>query len=156
MKFSWRVLVLWTLPALVIGFFFWQGAFANAPADMTKNTANTRMTYGRFLEYLDANRVKSVDLYEGGRTAIVEAVDQDIENRVQRWRVDLPVNAPELITKLKDKGISFDAHPIRNDGAIWGLLGNLIFPILLITGLFFLFRRSNNLPGGTWTSDELW
>ena len=148
MKFSWRVLVLWTLPALVIGFFFWQGAFANAPADMSKNAANTRMTYGRFLEYLDANRVTSVDLYEGGRTAIVEGVDQDLENRVQRWRVDLPVNAPELITKLKDKGISFDAHPIRNDGAIWGLLGNLIFPILLITGLFFLFRRSNNLPGG--------
>jgi cell division protease FtsH len=148
MKFSWKVLLLWTLPALVIGFFFWQGAFSGAPADMTKNSANTRMTYGRFLEYLDANRVSSVDLYEGGRTAIVEAVDQDIENRVQRWRVDLPVNAPELITKLKAKGISFDAHPMRNDGAIWGLLGNLVFPILLITGLFFLFRRSNNLPGG--------
>ncbi len=76
MKFSWKVLLLWTLPALVIGFFFWQGAFATAPADMTKNAANTRMTYGRFLEYLDANRVSSVDLYEGGRTAIVEAVDQ--------------------------------------------------------------------------------
>ncbi|OUL36493.1 cell division protein FtsH [Nostoc sp. T09] len=148
MKFSWKVLLLWTLPALVIGFFFWQGAFASAPVDMTKNAANTRMTYGRFLEYLDANRVSSVDLYEGGRTAIVEAVDQDIENRVQRWRVDLPVNAPELISKLKEKGISFDAHPMRNDGAIWGLLGNLVFPILLITGLFFLFRRSSNLPGG--------
>ncbi|QSJ14105.1 ATP-dependent zinc metalloprotease FtsH2 [Nostoc sp. UHCC 0702] len=148
MKFSWKVLALWTLPALVIGFFFWQGAFANAPADMGKNAANTRMTYGRFLEYLDADRVTSVDLYEGGRTAIIEAVDQDIENRVQRWRVDLPVNAPELINKLKAKGISFDAHPMRNDGAIWGLLGNLIFPILLITGLFFLFRRSSNLPGG--------
>ncbi|MEA5504290.1 ATP-dependent zinc metalloprotease FtsH2 [Halotia wernerae UHCC 0503] len=148
MKFSWRVLILWTLPALVIGFFFWQGAFAGAPAEMGKNTANTRMTYGRFLEYLDANRVTSVDLYEGGRTAIIEASDQDIENRVQRWRVDLPINSPELITKLKDKGISFDAHPMRNDGAIWGLLGNLIFPILLITGLFFLFRRSSNMPGG--------
>ncbi|CEJ43502.1 ATP-dependent zinc metalloprotease FtsH (EC 3.4.2 4.-) [Umezakia ovalisporum] len=106
------------------------------------------MTYGRFLEYLDANRVKSVDLYEGGRTAIVEASDQDIENRVQRWRVDLPINSPELITKLKEKNVSFDAHPMRNDGAIWGLLGNLIFPILLITGLFFLFRRSSNMPGG--------
>jgi len=148
MKFSWRVLVLWTLPALVIGFFFWQGAFASAPADMSKNTANTRMTYGRFLEYLNADRVTSVDLYEGGRTAIVEAHDQDIENRIQRWRVDLPVNAPELITKLKEKAISFDAHPMRNDGAIWGLLGNLVFPVLLITGLFFLFRRSSNLPGG--------
>ncbi|TVP58505.1 MAG: ATP-dependent zinc metalloprotease FtsH [Nodularia sp. (in: Bacteria)] len=148
MKFSWRVAVLWTLPALVIGFFFWQGAFAGAPADMSRNAANTRMTYGRFLEYLDANRVTSVDLYEGGRTAIVEASDQDIENRIQRWRVDLPINSPELITKLKEKNISFDAHPMRNDGAIWGLLGNLIFPILLITGLFFLFRRSSNMPGG--------
>ncbi|MDF5706858.1 MAG: ATP-dependent zinc metalloprotease FtsH2 [Nostoc sp. S4] len=148
MKFSWKVLVLWTLPALVIGFFFWQGAFAGAPADMSKNAANTRMTYGRFLEYLDADRVTSVDLYEGGRTAILEARDPDIENHIQRWRVDLPVNAPELISKLKEKGISFDAHPMRNDGAIWGLLGNLIFPILLITGLFFLFRRSSNLPGG--------
>ncbi len=148
MKFSWKVVALWTLPALVIGFFFWQGAFAGAPADMSKNAANTRMTYGRFLEYLNSDRVSSVDLYEGGRTAIIEARDPDIENRVQRWRVDLPVNAPELISKLKEKAISFDAHPMRNDGAIWGLLGNLIFPVLLITGLFFLFRRSSNLPGG--------
>ncbi|MEH1870219.1 ATP-dependent zinc metalloprotease FtsH2 [Nostoc sp.] len=148
MKFSWKVVALWTLPALVIGFFFWQGAFAGAPTDMSKNAANTRMTYGRFLEYLDGDRVNSVDLYEGGRTAIIEASDPDIENRVQRWRVDLPINAPELISKLKEKSISFDAHPMRNDGAIWGLLGNLIFPVLLITGLFFLFRRSSNLPGG--------
>ncbi|MFM2062387.1 MAG: hypothetical protein RLZZ507_2057 [Cyanobacteriota bacterium] len=148
MKFSWKVVALWSVLALVIGFFFWQGAFAGAPADQSKNAANTRMTYGRFLEYLDADRVTNVDLYDGGRTAIIEANDQDIENRVQRWRVDLPYNAPELINKLKEHNVSFDAHPIRNDGAIWGLLGNLIFPVLLITGLFFLFRRSNNLPGG--------
>lgn len=148
MKFSWKVLVLWTLPALVIGFFFWQGAFASAPAEMTKNTASTRMTYGRFLEYLDTGRVKSVDLYEGGRTAIVEAVDPELDNRMQRLRVDLPYNAPELVSRLRDSNISFDSHPVRNDGAIWGLLGNLVFPILLIGGLFFLFRRSSNIPGG--------
>jgi cell division protease FtsH len=148
MKFSWRVVALWSVLALVIGFFFWQGAFAGVPADTSKNAANTRMTYGRFLEYLDADRVTNVDLYDGGRTAIIEANDQDIENRTQRWRVDLPVNAPELIQKLREKQVSFDAHPMRNDGAIWGLLGNLVFPVLLITGLFFLFRRSNNLPGG--------
>lgn len=148
MKFSWRIVALWSVLALVIGFFFWQGTFAGQPADNSRNAANTRMTYGRFLEYLDADRVTSVDLYDGGRTAIIEANDQDIENRIQRWRVDLPVNAPELINKLKEHNVSFDAHPIRNDGAIWGLLSNLLFPVLLITGLFFLFRRSNNLPGG--------
>ncbi|MFM6243681.1 MAG: ATP-dependent zinc metalloprotease FtsH2 [Dolichospermum sp.] len=148
MKFSWRIVALWSVLALVIGFFFWQGTFTSNSADMSKNAANTRMTYGRFLEYLDADRVINVDLYDGGRTAIIEANDQEIENRTQLWRVDLPVNAPELIQKLKQKEVSFDAHPIRNNGAIWGLLSNLIFPVLLITGLFFLFRRSNNLPGG--------
>ena len=148
MKFSWRILVLWTLPALVIGFFLWQGAFSPASGEMSQNTASSRMTYGRFLEYLDAKLVTSVDLYEGGRTAIVEAVDPQLDDRIQRWRVDLPGNAPELISKLRAADISFDSHPIRNDGAIWGFLGNLVFPVLLIAGLFFLFRRSNNIPGG--------
>jgi cell division protease FtsH len=148
MKLSWRVILLWTLPALVIGFFFWQGAFSPTAADMGRNTASTRMTYGRFLEYLAADRVTSVDLYEGGRTAIVEAVDPELDDRVQRLRVDLPGNAPDLVARLRSEGISFDSHPPRNDGAIWGLLGNLIFPVLLIGGLFFLFRRSSNVPGG--------
>jgi cell division protease FtsH len=148
MKLSWKTVLLWALPAVVIGFFLWQGAFATAPMDVSQNTASTRMTYGRFLEYLDAGRVTSVDLYEGGRTAIVEAVDPELDNRVQRLRVDLPGNAPEVITRLRADKISFDTHPPRNDGAIWGLLGNLVFPVLLIAGLFFLFRRSNNVPGG--------
>ncbi len=148
MKISWRIILLWTLPALVIGFFLWQGAFASSVGDMGRNTASTRMTYGRFLEYLDAGRVTSVDLYDGGRTAIVDAIDPDLDNRIQRLRVDLPSNAPELIAKLRESDISLDAHPVRNDGAIWGLLGNLIFPILLIAGLFFLFRRSSNIGGG--------
>ncbi|QKD82922.1 ATP-dependent zinc metalloprotease FtsH [Thermoleptolyngbya sichuanensis A183] len=148
MKLSWRVILLWTLPALVVGFFFWQGAFTTSPMDMGRNTASTRMTYGRFLEYLDAGRVTSVDLYEGGRTAIVEAVDPELDNRIQRLRVDLPGNAPELVSRLRTDHISFDVHPPRNDAAIWGLLGNLLFPILLIGGLFLLFRRSSNVPGG--------
>jgi cell division protease FtsH len=67
---------------------------------------------------------------------------------MQRLRVDLPMNSPELIAKLRDSNISFDSHPVRNDGAVWGFLGNLVFPALLISGLFLLFRRSNNMPGG--------
>ncbi len=148
MKFSWRVALLWALPALIIGFFLWQGAMSPTAVDMGQNTANTRMTYGRFLEYLEAKRVTSVDLYEGGRTAIVEAVDPELENRVQRLRVDLPGNTPELISRLRAADVNFDYHLPRNDGAIWGLLGNLVFPVLLIAGLFFLFRRSSGVPGG--------
>jgi len=115
---------------------------------MGSNTASARMTYGRFIEYLEAGRVKSVDFYEGGRTAIVEAVDSDLDNRVQRLRVDLPGNSAELIPQLREKNINIEVHPIRSESAIWGVLGNLIFPVLLIGTLFFLFRRSNNMPGG--------
>ncbi len=148
MKLSWKTVLLWTLPVLVIGFFLWQGAFSSGAADAGRNTAATRMTYGRFLEYLDAQRVRSVDFYDGGRTAIVEAIDPDLDNRLQRLRVDLPGTAPEVISRLRAQRINFDSHPPRNDGAIWSLVGNLIFPVLLVVGLFFLFRRSNNVPGG--------
>lgn len=148
MKFSWRILLLWTIPALVIGFFLWQGAFSPAVGDLNQNTASTRMTYGRFLDYIEKGRVTSVDLYDGGQTAIVEAIDPELDNRVQRLRVDLPANSPELIAKLREADIALDTHPARQDGAIWGILGNLIFPILLIGGLFFLFRRSSNIGGG--------
>lgn len=148
MKFSWRVLVLWALPVLVIGFFLWQSSFGAQTMGTTQNRANSRMTYGRFLEYLDAGRVKTVDLYDFGRTAIVEAVDPDLNNRTQSLRVELPGSTPELVARLRESGISFDTHPPRNTGAIWGLVGNLLFPVLLISGLFFLFRRSNNAPGG--------
>ncbi|MCE2668922.1 MAG: ATP-dependent zinc metalloprotease FtsH2 [Microcystis sp. 49638_E5] len=148
MKLSWKTILLWTLPALVVGFFLWQGTFATATSNIGNNTATTRMTYGRFLEYLDSGRVVSVDLYEGGRTAIVQALDPELENRVQRLRVDLPANSPDLIARLRDSKISFDAHPMRNESAWWGFLGNLLFPFLLIAALFFLFRRSNNIPGG--------
>ncbi len=148
MKASWRIILLWALPALVIGFFVWQSAFAPTGAELTQNTASARMSYGRFLEYLDVGRVTSVDLFDSGRTAIVEAVDPDLDNRVQRFRVDLPGNAPELISRLRESEISFDIHPTSNNGAILGILGNLVFPVLLIAGLFFLFRRSNGVPGG--------
>ncbi|MEM1172664.1 MAG: ATP-dependent zinc metalloprotease FtsH2 [Cyanobacteria bacterium P01_H01_bin.35] len=147
MKISWRTIVLWSMPALVIGFFLWQGAFAQTSVNMGNNAARTRMSYGRFLDYLQADRVTSVDLYDGGRTAIVEAVD-DLNNQVERLRVDLPANSPELISRLREANINFDSHPPRSEGAVWGLLGNLVFPILLIVGLFFLFRRSSNVPGG--------
>ncbi len=147
-KFSWRILLLWTLPLLVVGFFLWQGTFAPATESLGGNTANTRMTYGRFLEYLNADKVTSVELYENGRTAIVQAIDPELDNRLLKLRVDLPGNSPELISKLREANISFDYHPVNNDGAIWGLLGNLVFPILLIAALFFLFRRSSNIPGG--------
>ena len=116
-NFSWRIVLLWTLPLLVVGFFLWQGTFT-APStntSMSGNAANTRMTYGRFLDYLNSGRVTSVELYENGRTAIVQAIDPELDNRLQKLRVDLPANSPALIAKLRDADLDFDYHHFKNE-----------------------------------------
>jgi len=148
MKISWKNILLWSLPALVIVFFVWQGFLGSNNAEFGKNIASSRMTYGRFLEYLDMGWVKRVDLYDDGHTAIVEAIGPELGNRIQRIRVELPTTAPELITKLRKANVDIDAHPNVDTNSSWGVLGNLIFPIVLIGGLAFLFRRSGNMPGG--------
>jgi len=121
---------------------------ANGPTEAPRNSAVARVAYGRFLDYLEAGRITAVDVYDGGRTAVVEAVDPYIDNRVQRLRVDLPGLAPELISQIEEQGISFDVHPPRTTPPALGILGNLAFPLLLIGALIFLARRSNNMPGG--------
>ena len=156
MNQRWRQILLWGLPITVAVLLAWQflgsGALNNmkpgGPTVAPRNTAVARMSYGRFLDYVEAGRVTSVDIYDGGRDAVVEAVDPDLDNRVQRLRVDLPGLAPELINTLKSEGISFDIHPPKTAPPALGILGNLLFPLLLIGSLIFLARRGNNMPGG--------
>lgn len=148
MKFSWKNILLWSLPIIIISFFVWQGLFAPLTNENNNNLANSRMTYGRFLEYIDMGWVKKVDIYENGHTAIIEAIGPELGNRVQKIRVELPASAPELIAKLKKYNIDLDAHPTKNNAAIWNLIGNLFFPLLLITSLTLLFRRSNSTGNG--------
>ena len=148
MKLSWKNFLLWSLPIIVIGFFIWQGFFAPTTNEVNNNIANSRMTYGRFLEYLDMGWVKKIDIYDNGHTAIVEAIGPELGNRIQKIRVELPASAPELISKLKENKVDLDAHPIKNTNSFWSLVSNLLFPLLLITGLAFLFRRSSNNQSG--------
>jgi len=148
MKFSWKNLFLWGLPAFLILFFIWQGFINSNTTDFGKNVASSRMTYGRFLEYLEMGWIKRIDLYDDGHTGIVEAIGPELGNRIQRIRVELPTTAPELITKLRKANVDIDAHPANEVSSNWGVLGNLVFPLLLIAGLAFLFRRSNNMQGG--------
>uniref|UniRef100_A0A5B7AV52 Uncharacterized protein n=1 Tax=Davidia involucrata TaxID=16924 RepID=A0A5B7AV52_DAVIN len=54
----------------------------NAYAD-EQGVSSSRMSYSRFLEYLDKDRVKKVDLFENGTIAIVEAVSPELGNRVR-------------------------------------------------------------------------
>uniref|UniRef100_A0A2N9G1M7 AAA+ ATPase domain-containing protein n=1 Tax=Fagus sylvatica TaxID=28930 RepID=A0A2N9G1M7_FAGSY len=121
----------------------------NAKAD-DQGVSSSRMSYSRFLEYLDKDRVKKVDLYENGTIAIVEAVSPELGNRVQRVRVQLPGLSQELLQKFREKNIDFAAHNAQEDSGslLFNLIGNLAFPLILIGGLFLLSRRSSGGMGG--------
>uniref|UniRef100_A0A7N0T2D3 AAA+ ATPase domain-containing protein n=1 Tax=Kalanchoe fedtschenkoi TaxID=63787 RepID=A0A7N0T2D3_KALFE len=123
------------------------GGKANADE---QGVSSSRMSYSRFLEYLDKDRVKKVDLYENGTIAIVEAVSPELGNRVQRVRVQLPGLSQELLQKFREKSIDFAAHNAEEDSGslLFNLIGNLAFPLVLIGGLFLLSRRSAGGMGG--------
>ncbi|WOK98348.1 ATP-dependent zinc metalloprotease FTSH 2, chloroplastic [Canna indica] len=115
-----------------------------------QGVSSSRMSYSRFLEYLDKDRVTRVDLFENGTIAIVEAISPELGNRVQRVRVQLPGLSQELLQKLREKNIDFAAHNAQEDSGslLFNLIGNLAFPLILIGGLFLLSRRSSGGLGG--------
>ncbi|MCP4970636.1 MAG: hypothetical protein GY932_08610, partial [Arcobacter sp.] len=117
--------------------------------DVTQNLVSSRMTYGRFLEYLEMGWVKQVDLYDNSRNAIVQASSPELGNRPQTIRVEIPVGASQLINKLKEYNIDFDAHPVEDKNFLITIASNILLPILFISGLFYFFQNSENFPGGS-------
>ena len=156
MNQKFKTLILWALPILLVIALSYQflsssnvdSLKSNGTTVAPRNSAVARVSYGRFLDYINSGRVTSVDIFEGGRNAVIETIDSDLDNKVQRLRVDLPGLTPELINNLKKEGISFDVHPIKSAPPALGIFGNLLFPAILIGGLILLARRSNGMPGG--------
>lgn len=116
----------------------------SAKTEVTAATSSSRMTYGRFLEYLELGWVKQVDLYDNNRNAIVLASSPELGNRPQVIRVEIPVGASQLIQKLKDYNIDFDAHPLPRKSLLITIVSNLILPLAFIAGLIFFFQNSEN------------
>lgn len=121
---------------------------AKAEPESPQESTSSRMSYSRFLEYLNGGAVKRVDLYENGTVALVE-ISNPVMNRIQRVRVQLPGLPPELLRKLKEKDVDFAAHPVEPNvgSAVLDLLVNWAFPMLLLASLFWR-SSSLNSPGG--------
>jgi cell division protease FtsH len=129
------------------------GVIDNSPkTEITANSSSSRMTYGRFLEYLELGWVKQVDLYDNSRNAMVLASSPELGNRPQSIRVEIPVGASQLIQKLKEYNIDFDAHPIPQKSLFVTIASNLILPLIFIAGLIFFFQNSENFSQNSGSS----
>ena len=114
--------------------------------------SSSKMTYGRFLEYLEMGWVKQVDLYDNGRNATVQASSPELGNRPQSIKVEIPVGASQLIQKLKEYNINFDAHPAPRKSLLLTIASNLLLPLLFIAGLIFFFQNSENFSNNSGSS----
>jgi cell division protease FtsH len=121
-------------------------------AEINANSSSSRMTYGRFLEYLELGWIKQVDLYDNSRNAMVLASSPELGNRPQSIRVEIPVGASQLIQKLKEYNIDFDAHPMPRKSLFITIASNLILPLIFIGGLIFFFQNSENFSQNSGSS----
>jgi len=120
--------------------------------EVSTNSSSSRMTYGRFLEYLELGWIKQVDLYDNSRNAMVLASSPELGNRPQSIRVEIPVGASQLIQKLKEYNIDFDAHPMPRKSLFVTIASNLILPLIFIGGLIFFFQNSENFSQNSGSS----
>ena len=125
---------------------------SQSTTEINTNSSSSRMTYGRFLEYLELGWIKQVDLYDNSRNAMVLASSPELGNRPQSIRVEIPVGASQLIQKLKEYNIDFDAHPMPRKSLFVTIASNLILPLIFIGGLIFFFQNSENFSQNSGSS----
>ncbi|GMN42232.1 hypothetical protein TIFTF001_011441 [Ficus carica] len=122
---------------------------ARAEPESPAASTSSRMSYTRFLQYLEQGAVKKVDLFENGTVAIAEIFNPALE-KIQRVKIQLPGLPQELVRKMKEKNVDFAAHPmqVNNWPAVLDLLGNLAFPLLLFGSLLLSSSGPNSPAGG--------
>ncbi|XP_015582502.1 ATP-dependent zinc metalloprotease FTSH 6, chloroplastic isoform X1 [Ricinus communis] len=121
---------------------------AKAEPDIPIASTSSRISYSRFLQYLDEGAVRKVDLFENGTMAIAEIFNPTLD-KIQRVKIQLPGLPHELLRKMEEKNVDFAAHPMEFNWApaLIDLLGNFAFPLILL-GSLLLRSSSTNTPGG--------
>jgi cell division protease FtsH len=106
----------------------------------TENATKT-LRYSDFIEAVQDKEVSRVLLSPDSGTA------QVVENDGSRSEVNLAPDK-DLLKILTENDVDIAVTPTKLANPWQQAISSLIFPVLLIGGLFFLFRRSQNGSGG--------
>ncbi len=136
MKKRWRNAGLYVL--LVVVFIAVGTAFLDGSNRAATPTRTLR--YSDFVEAVQANEVSRVLLSPETGTA------QVVENDGQRATVNLAPDK-DLLKLLNDHNVDIAVQPSREAAPWQQAIGSLIFPLLLLGGLFFLLRRAQSGGG---------
>ena len=130
---KWRNAGLYVLLAIVVV------ALGTAFLDKQPQASQT-WPYSKLIDEVQNDKVETVKI-SADRTKA-----QVIDREGTPILVNLP-NDPQLIDILSDNGVDIAVLPQGDEGWLFRALSSLLFPILLLVGLFFLLRRAQSGPG---------
>jgi cell division protease FtsH len=137
---NWRSFGLYALLAIVAV------TLGTTLIDSSQTKPQEEWRYSRLLEAVQSKPPTVSRVIVNNDRTWAEAVIAGGASGNKKVRVNLP-NDPEFVDILTDNKVDLDIAPRRNDVAVWQTLSNLILPILLLVGLFFLLRRAQVGPG---------
>ena len=130
---KWRNAGLYVLLAIVVV------ALGTAFLDKQPQASQT-WPYSKLIDEVQADKVETVKI-SADRTRA-----QVIDREGTPILVNLP-NDPQLIDILSENGVDIAVLPQGDEGWLFRALSSLLFPILLLVGVFFLVRRAQSGPG---------
>ncbi len=136
MNKRWRNIGLYLLIVTVV--IFLGTAFLDSP---NQNQSTRSLRYSDFVEAVQDNQISRVLISPDQGTA------QVIENDGRRAEVNLAPDK-DLLNLLTTHNVDIAVQPTRQSTPWQQAASSLIFPILLLGGLFLLFRRAQGSNGG--------
>ena len=114
--------------------------------DLTNNLINFReshpdinslRSFEEFSTSLKEGLIAKVDVYENGKIAIYDMID-DLENK--HLGVNVPINPSSFIVQLRESQVDFTSHPTVSFDSAWSILSALLVPLLILSVPYLLFR----------------
>ena len=136
MNKRWRNVGLYVLAVITV-IFIGTSVFDKPKSENATKT----LRYSDFIEAVQDKEVSRVLLSPDSGTA------QVVENDGSRSEVNLAPDK-DLLKILTENDVDIAVTPTKLANPWQQAISSLIFPVLLIGGLFFLFRRSQNGSGG--------
>ncbi len=134
MNKRWRNVGLYTLLAIVVV------SLATAFFDKQPQRGET-LRYSEFITQVQEGKIEKVQISADRSVARVRNPNGNTYSIV-----NLPSD-PDLINILTANKVDISVLPQSDDGILLKALSSLLFPVLLLVGLFFLLRRAQNGPG---------
>ena len=110
----------------------------------SKTDAIQDISYSQFVKMVKNNQIKSVKISNDILVAQPKIEPTHSALSDTKYKIMVPADNPGMIDKLEKYNVDIAVEPPSNSGQWIGLIGSLILPILLLVGLFLMFRSAQS------------